>query len=73
MGMRMLKDFEISGDRCGTKKEAEKIIKYIDPTIEIKPCGMQKNKSDTNHNGSNWKNLKIIQKTRGNVKGKHEI
>jgi hypothetical protein len=32
----MLKDFEISGDRYGTKKEAEKIIKYTDPTIEIK-------------------------------------
>ena len=31
----MLIDVEISGNRCVIKKEAEKILKYKDLTIEI--------------------------------------
>jgi hypothetical protein len=36
MGTRILKDVAITGDRNVTKKEAEKVIKYEDPTVEIK-------------------------------------
>ena len=36
----MLIDVAISGDRNVIKKEAEKILKYKDLTIEIHACGM---------------------------------
>jgi len=39
-GTCMLIDVAISGDRNVIKKEAEKILKYKDLTIEMQPCGM---------------------------------
>ena len=36
----MLIDVAISGDRHVIKKEAEKILKYKDLTIEYSACGM---------------------------------
>jgi hypothetical protein len=57
METRMLQNVAISGDRNVTKKEADKIIKYKDPTAGIKRMW------NANHNGGNWKNLKIIHKT----------
>ena len=38
-GTCMLIDVAISGDRNVIKKEAEKILKYKDLTIEIQACG----------------------------------
>jgi hypothetical protein len=39
-GTCMLIDVAISGDRNVIKKEAKKILKYKDLTIEIKACGI---------------------------------
>jgi hypothetical protein len=36
----ILIDVAIPGDRNVVKKEAEKILKYKDPTIEMQPCGI---------------------------------
>jgi hypothetical protein len=52
----MLIDVAIPGDRNVIKKEAEKILKYKDLTIE------RKNKCNTSNNRGNWNHLKIIQK-----------
>jgi hypothetical protein len=60
----MLIDVEISGDRNVIKKEAEKILKYKDLTIEIPAHVECKNKGDTSNNWSDWDHFKIIQKTR---------
>jgi hypothetical protein len=43
-GTRMLIDVEISGDRNVIKKEAEKILKYKDLTVEIlRVCNVKTN------------------------------
>jgi len=39
-GTCMLMDVAITGDRNVIKKEAEKVLKYKDLTIEISPCGI---------------------------------
>jgi len=39
-GTCMFIDVAISGDRNVCKKEAEKILKYKDLTVDIQPCGM---------------------------------
>ena len=44
------------------KKEAEKILKYKDLTIEIQRHVQCKNKSDTSNNVGDWNQLKIVQK-----------
>jgi hypothetical protein len=49
------------GDRNIIKKEAEKILKYKDHTIDMQHIWNIK-KSDTNNNRNNWNHLKIIQK-----------
>ena len=54
----MLIDVAISGDRNVIKKEAEKILKYKDLTIEIQRMW----KGDTSNNRSDWDHFKIIQK-----------
>ena len=46
--------------KCG-KKEAEKIIKYKDLTIETVHVAC-KNKSDISNNRGNWNHFQIIQK-----------
>jgi hypothetical protein len=61
-GTCMLTDVAISRDGNLIKKEAEKIVKYKDPTTEIQLHVECKNKSDTTNNRGNWNHLKIIQK-----------
>jgi hypothetical protein len=58
----MLTDVAIWGDTNVIKKEAEKILKYKDLTIEIKRMWKVKKKGDTSNNRSNWDHFKIIQK-----------
>jgi hypothetical protein len=60
----MLIDVAISGDRNVIKKEAAKILKYGDLTIEIQRMWKCKNKGDTSNNWSDWNYFKIIQKIR---------
>jgi hypothetical protein len=60
----MLIDVAISGDRNVIKKEAEKILKYKDLTIEIQRMWKCKNKGDTSNNWGDWDHFKTIQKTR---------
>jgi hypothetical protein len=52
----------ISGDRNVIKKDAEKIPKYKDLTIQNTAHVECKNKCDTSNNRGNWNHLKIIQK-----------
>jgi hypothetical protein len=59
-GTCMLIDVTISGDRNVFKKEAEKILKYIDLTIEIQRIWNVK----TSNNRSDWDHFKVIQKIR---------
>jgi len=56
---RMLTDVTISGHRNVIKKEAED-YKIQRLCSRNKVHVERKNKSDTNHNGGKWKNLKII-------------
>ena len=58
----MLIDVAISGDRNVIKKEAEKILKYKDLTVEIQSHVEGENKGDTSNNRSDWDHFKIIQK-----------
>jgi len=44
------------------KKEAEKILKYKDLTIEIQRMWKLENEGDTSNNRSDWDHFKIIQK-----------
>ena len=60
----MLTDVAIPGDRNVIKKEAEKILKYKDLTIEIWRMWNVKNKGDTSNNWSDWDHFQIIQKIR---------
>ena len=46
------------------EKEAEKILKYKDLTIEIQCRWNVKIKGDTNNNRSDWVCFKVIQKIR---------
>ena len=54
----MLIDVAISGDRNVIKKEAKKILKYMDLTTHVEG----KKKGDTSNNRSDWDHFKIIQK-----------
>ena len=56
----MLIDVAISGDRNVIKKEAEKILKYKDLTIEIQRMWNVKNKGYTSYNRGDWDYLKVI-------------
>ena len=60
----MLIDVAISGDRNVIKKEAEKILKYKDLTIEIQRMWNVKKKNDTNTNRGDWDHFKVTQKIR---------
>jgi len=61
-GTCMLIDVVIWGDRSVVKKEAEKILKYKNLTIEIQRMWKGKNKGDTSNNRSDWDHFKINQK-----------
>jgi hypothetical protein len=52
----------ISGDRNVIKKEAKKIIKYKDLTIETEQMWKVKTKNDNRNNRGNWKHLLTIPK-----------
>ena len=56
----MLIDVPISGDRNVIKKEAEKILKYKDLTIEIQRMWNVKTKGDTSNNRGDWDYFKVI-------------
>jgi len=61
----MLIDVAIPGARNMIKKEAEKILKYKDLTIEIQRMwNVKQNKGDTSNNWSDWNHFQIIQKIR---------
>jgi len=60
----MLIDVAISGDRNVIKKEAEKILKYKNLTIEIQRMWNVKNKDDTSNNRGDSDYFKVIQKIR---------
>ena len=60
----ILIDVAIPGDRNVIKKEAEKILKYKDLTIEIQRMWNVKKKCDTSNNWSDWDHFQIIQKIR---------
>ena len=60
----MLIDVAIPGDRNVIKKEAEKILKYKDLTIEIQRMSECKNKGDTSNNWSDLYHSQIMQKIR---------
>jgi hypothetical protein len=59
-GTWMLIDVAISRDRNVIKKEAEKILKYKDLTIEIERMWNVKARGDTSNNWSDWNYFKII-------------
>jgi hypothetical protein len=63
-GACMFIDVAISGDRNVIKKEAEKILKYKDLTIETQRMWNVKNRGDTSNNMGDWDYFKIIQKIR---------
>ena len=56
----MLIDVAIPGDRNVIKKEAEKILKYKDLTIEIQRMWNIKKKGDTSNNRGDWDYFKDI-------------
>jgi hypothetical protein len=60
----MLIDVVISGDRNVFKKEAEKILKYKDLTIEIQRVWNVKKKGGTSNNSDGWDYFKVIQNIR---------
>ena len=66
----MLVDVAISGDRNVIKKEAEKILKYKDLTIEIQTHVKCKNKDDSSNNRRDWDHFKVIYKIREQHTGK---
>ena len=56
----MLIDVAISGDRNVIKKEAEKILKYKDLTVEIQRKWNVKTKVITSNNRGDWDDFKVI-------------
>jgi len=65
----MLIDVAIAGDRNVIKKEAEKILKYKDLTIQIQRMWNVK-KGYTSSNRGDWDYSKVIQKIREQHTGK---
>jgi hypothetical protein len=71
--MCMLMDVAISGDRNVMKKEAEKILKYKDLTIEIQRMWNVKTKVIPVIIGATGTILKSFRKYVSNVPGNHEF
>jgi hypothetical protein len=72
-GTCMLKDVAISGDRNVIKKEAEKVLKYKDLTIEIQRKWNVKPKVISVIIGATGTISKSIRKYVSNIPGKHEV
>ena len=56
----MLINVAISGDANVIKKDADKILKYKDLTIEIQGMWNVKNKGGTSNNKSDWDHFKVV-------------
>ena len=69
----MLTDVAISGDRNVTKKEAEKILKYEDLTIEIQRMWNVKTKVIPVIIGATGTVSKSFRKYVSNIPGRHEV
>jgi len=69
----MLIDVAISGDRNVIKKEADKIIKYKDLTIEIQRMWNVKTKVIAVIIGATGTISKLFRKYVSNIPGKHEV
>ena len=69
----MLVDVAISGDRNVIKKEAEKILKYKDLTIEIQPMWNAKTKVIPVITGATGTISKSFRKYVSNIPGNHEV
>jgi hypothetical protein len=69
----MLKDVAISGDRNVIKKEAEKILKYKDLTIEIQRMWKVKTLVIPVIIGANRTISKSFRKYISNIPGNHEV
>jgi hypothetical protein len=72
-GTCMLIDVAISGDRNVIKKEAEKILKYKDITIEIRRMWNVKPRVITVIIGATGTNSKSFRKYVSNTPGNHEV
>ena len=72
-GTCVLIDFAISGDRNVIKKEAEKILKYKDLTIEIQRIWNIKTKVIPVIIEATGTISKSFRKYVGNIPGKHEV
>jgi len=69
----MLRDVAFSGDRNVIKKEAEKILKYKDLTIEIQRMWNAKTKLIPVIIGVTGIISKSFRKNTNNLPGKHEV
>ena len=69
----MLIDVAISGDRNVTEKEAEKILKYEDLTIEMQRMWNVKTKVIPVIMGANGTISELFRKYESNIPGKHEV
>jgi len=72
-GTCMLIDVAISGNRNVIKKEAEKILKYRDLTIEIQRMWNVKTKVIPVIVGATGTISKLFRKYVSNIPGKHEV
>jgi len=72
-GTCMLIDVAISGDRNVNKKEAEKILKYKDLTIEIQRTWNVKTQVISVTIGATGTISKSFRKYVSNIPGKHEV
>ena len=72
-GTCILIDVAISGDRNVIKKEAEKILKYKDLTIEIQRMWNVKTKVKPVIIGATGTILKTFRKYGSNIPGDHEV
>ena len=72
-GTCMLIDVAISGDRNMIKKEAEKILKYKDLTIEIQRMWQVKTSAIPLIIGATGTISKSFRKCISNIRGNHEV
>jgi len=72
-GTCTLIDFSLSGDRNVIKKEADKILKYIDLKIEIQRMWNVKTKVISVIIGATGTISKSFRKYVSNIPGKHEV